>query len=139
MTLKSDQSAILDYWRYARYVASRVTQFFYLESQWSIWAQNSFLVAISNFERSKKHFKLNKLLVLTSNFKKLIPVWRHQDHNQCGNVVINSKSYAWHEKSATRRIFLLPTSFNKLIQSLDCASKWRVRDKLQLNHNNVRK
>jgi hypothetical protein len=46
----SEQSAILDYSGYACYVTSGVTEIFYFDSQWSIWAQNSFLTATSNLE-----------------------------------------------------------------------------------------
>ncbi len=52
---------------------------FYLESQWSIWAQNSFLVVMSNFELSRDI--LNNFWILLGNLIFWSYSWR-QDSGQ---------------------------------------------------------
>jgi hypothetical protein len=61
----SELSAILDYWGYAYLRHKCGHESFHLDSQWSIWMQNSFLVAISNFELNKNI--LNNFWLLLSN------------------------------------------------------------------------
>ena len=66
----NELSAILDYWGYAWYVTSGVTQVFYLDSQWSIWTRNSILIASSNFELNKNN--LNNFWLLLCNLEVIL-------------------------------------------------------------------
>jgi hypothetical protein len=61
-------SWIIEDMRITSQVGSR--KFFYLDSDWSIWTRNSYLVTISNFELNK-HI-LNNIWLLLGNLEVIL-------------------------------------------------------------------